>query len=536
MKNAALLLFAAILLWTCANQTTPDGGPKDEQPPVLLSSIPKNNGLNFRGKAILLEFSEPIRLKNPKEQIIIVPSTGKKTQYEVNRNTLTIKPELPWLENTTYSIQLREGVEDITEGNAAKNVFIAFSTGDVIDSLTISGSISETFSEKPPDDITVALYTSDTFDIQKHTPTFFTKADKNGRYRVQNLKPDRYYVYAFHDKNKNLKSESKTERLGFLVTPIDLKKDTTGVNLQITLVDARPLKVISVRRNGLVNRIRLNKPIANYRLTGHAYLHAFGDNQSEIAVYFPEIKSDSSQIAFTAIDSVNNQIDTVLWLATRNQTITESFKLTIQQASLNLETNQLEFSGTYTKPIAKAFSDSIYIRVDSATTTPLNPQALRFDSIQKNFAYAGAFKIPDSAEVTNKWQLIFAATSLISVSGDTLKRITKAMTFLDQQSTGTLLIDPIKTSAKSYIIQVLDSQGNIVREYLNPTKLTIPYLPPESFRIRAVIDANRNGRWDAGNIYQKRAHERTVYFRTSEGKYETPVRANWEVGPLRFTF
>lgn len=536
MKTSLPHIIVALLLWACANQSTPDGGPKDEEPPLLINSIPKHNGLNFRGTALLLEFSEPIRLKNPREEIIIVPATGKKTIYRVTRNTLLIEPELPWLENTTYSIQLREGIQDITEGNPAQNVSLAFSTGNVIDSLTLAGTVSDAFSEKSPEDMTVALYTSDTFDIQRHTPIYFTKADKNGKYQLRNLKPDRYYVYAFHDKNKNLKAESKTERTGFLTEPIHLLRDTSRIDLQTALADARTLKIINVRRNGVVNRIRFNKPVSTYTLKNYPYIHTFGDNQSEVTLFFPAFTTDSVRVTLTATDSVQNKIDTAIWLATRSQTITEPFRLTVDNASLNLETSELIYTAAITKPVREIYLDSVYLRIDSTRRIQIPKTGLQLDTVFKRLTYRGLIKIPDSTKITQKWQLVFGRGSIRSVTGDTLKRVTKGLTYFDQESTGTLIIDPIITDSKSYLIQILNSSNVVVREYRNPKKLIITYLPPETFKIRAIIDDNGNGRWDAGNIYQKRKHEQIIYFRTSEGKYETPVRANWEVGPYKFVF
>ena len=139
-----------------------------------------------------------------------------------------------WQENTTYNINFRDGVQDLNEGNPAENLRIAFSTGAIIDSLIIAGRVKETFSEKAPDKITVALYQSDTFNIYNHTPTYFTKCNKEGVFSIQNLKPGTYYVYAFDDKNKNLKVDSKTERFGFKTLPVMLNQnaDSTLVLLQ----------------------------------------------------------------------------------------------------------------------------------------------------------------------------------------------------------------------------------------------------------------------------------------------------------------
>ena len=79
----------------------------------LVSSIPTNNQRNFTGKSIELTFNEDIKLKDPKEEILIVPSVGKKTLFTVKKRKLIIEPELDWQPNTTYSFNFRDGVQDI---------------------------------------------------------------------------------------------------------------------------------------------------------------------------------------------------------------------------------------------------------------------------------------------------------------------------------------------------------------------------------------------------------------------------------------
>ncbi|MEJ0054532.1 MAG: DUF2141 domain-containing protein [Bacteroidota bacterium] len=64
--------------------------------------------------------------------------------------------------------------------------------------------------------MTVGIYQQDTFDIFTDTARYFTKTDKKGRFSLDNVKNGKYKIYAFDDKNKNLKVESRTERFGFL--------------------------------------------------------------------------------------------------------------------------------------------------------------------------------------------------------------------------------------------------------------------------------------------------------------------------------
>lgn len=118
--------------------------------PKLGSSNPTIGQKNFKGSQLELTFSEPIKLKDAKEEILITPTPGKNTTYTVKKNKLIIEPENDWKENTTYNLNFREGVQDLTEGNPVENLRLAFSTGPEIDSLSIEGGISLTFSDKIP--------------------------------------------------------------------------------------------------------------------------------------------------------------------------------------------------------------------------------------------------------------------------------------------------------------------------------------------------------------------------------------------------
>lgn len=217
-----LLILVCFILWRCATQTTPMGGPKDIKPPILLKSNPIHNQKNFKGKQIELTFNETVVLKNAKEEIIITPSPGNEVELKAKGEVVTITPKNGWQDSTTYNINFREAVQDITEGNPVPELKLAFSTGPTIDSLTLSGNIKYALSEKIPEQITVALYTADTFSIFKHTPKYFTKSNKKGEFKLENLKQDAYYIYAFDDKNKNLKVDSQAELFAFLATPIKL--------------------------------------------------------------------------------------------------------------------------------------------------------------------------------------------------------------------------------------------------------------------------------------------------------------------------
>jgi len=215
-------ILLVLFFFQCARQTQPNGGPKDIAPPELLSSNPANGEKNFQKNTIELTFDEFVKLKDPKEEILITPSLGTNTKFIAKKNKVIITPENKWIDSTTYSIAFRDGIQDINESNPTDDLHLAFSTGPIIDSLRIFGSVSEVFKDQIPEKITIGLYQSDTFDIFKHKPILFSKSDKSGKFSMPNLKAGKYFIYAFDDKNKNQKVDSKTECFGFLVREIDL--------------------------------------------------------------------------------------------------------------------------------------------------------------------------------------------------------------------------------------------------------------------------------------------------------------------------
>ena len=115
MRTLIHLVIILFLLARCANQTSPTGGPQDKKPPVLIKSLPKDNQRNFVGKTFELEFDEYVQLKNANEEVLITPSLGKKSKIVAKKNRVIINPEKPLQENTTYTINFCDAVQDLNE-------------------------------------------------------------------------------------------------------------------------------------------------------------------------------------------------------------------------------------------------------------------------------------------------------------------------------------------------------------------------------------------------------------------------------------
>ncbi|MEJ2004107.1 MAG: Ig-like domain-containing protein, partial [Cyclobacteriaceae bacterium] len=118
-KHLLLYIIILIIFQNCANQTQPTGGPQDETPPKLLYTYPESGSVNFTDREIRLMFDEDLQVRNAKNQILITPRTSVDYDIKVRREEVIMEFDSLLDPNTTYTINFRESVQDLTEGNPA---------------------------------------------------------------------------------------------------------------------------------------------------------------------------------------------------------------------------------------------------------------------------------------------------------------------------------------------------------------------------------------------------------------------------------
>ena len=582
MKKAIgylLVISTSFLLWKCASQTTPTGGPKDEDAPILKRSNPTNKQTSFKGKQVELIFDEFLKLNNPKEEIIINPDLGKDTQFIVKQNRVYITPKIGWRDSTTYSISFREGIQDLNEGNPAEELHLAFSTGATIDSLEINGKVTQSLSEKIPEKITVALYLSDTFNIFLHTPPIFTKTKKDGTFKFENLQAGEYMIYAFDDKNKNLKIESKTEKFGFLSNPILPQINTDTLSLAIYQIDSRLLKINSIRNTGTITKLTLNKQLVSYKIDTSNLSkihHAFGDNQDEINIYNELELNDSLKLRIQGIDSLDLKIDSIFYIKRIESKLPkEKFTSKILSATIDPTTLEINVKVEFSKPILYINYDSIYITPDEIperktkeltnekTKSELKREIVRpikkdtkkdtieikkedpirisissknisIDTTKRILTIKTILEKKIIKEKTKKINIALEQSAFVSIERDSSKREIKPIPIINEEAAGILHIE-IASKSINYEINLLTGSGILVQKVRNIKKHTFKFLDPQEYKILYYIDLNNNGKWDCQNYYLNKEAEPTFFYR-SEGKYTFPIRSTWEIGPFILEF
>lgn len=236
---------AAFLLGSCARMGQPDGGWYDETPPRIMGATPADKATDVKSRKVSILFDEFIQIENATEKVVVSPpqletpeivASGKRIKIELMDS---LKP------NTTYTIDFSDAITDTNEENPLGNYTYSFSTGDVIDTLEVSGKVLQAKDLEPVKGILVGLY-SDLSDTAFTTKPMLrvSRTDGSGRFVIKGVAPGTYRVYALQDADGNYFFNQKSEMLAFSQEKIvpsfkpDVRQDTTWIDsLRIKSID-----------------------------------------------------------------------------------------------------------------------------------------------------------------------------------------------------------------------------------------------------------------------------------------------------------
>ncbi|MEX0982259.1 MAG: Ig-like domain-containing protein [Bacteroidales bacterium] len=207
-----------LIVFGCAQQGAPTGGPKDEDPPVVLKSTPENYATNFNAKKITITFDEYLDMGNFTQELVVSPPMEEKPEIRLRNKQLIIEFEEDLKEKVTYTYNFGEGIKDLNEKNVLLNYEFVFSTGDYLDSLSVKGTLKNAFDLSVPETpINVMLYREleDSIPL-KQIPYYVGRADKEGNFAVNNLKDGIYKMFVLKDGNSNFLFDMPDEKIAFL--------------------------------------------------------------------------------------------------------------------------------------------------------------------------------------------------------------------------------------------------------------------------------------------------------------------------------
>jgi uncharacterized protein (DUF2141 family) len=183
----------------------------------MKSASPALNALNASPSRIEIEFDENIKIEKPSEKVIVTPpqknlpvirAAGKKAIVEL-KDTLLL--------NTTYTIDFGDAITDNNEGNPLEKFLYSFSTGDRLDTLSISGKVLAAYDMEPVTGIYVGIHANLHDTAFTRTPfERISRTDSRGRFIVRGMAPGEYRVFALNDLNRDYKYDNPQESIAFL--------------------------------------------------------------------------------------------------------------------------------------------------------------------------------------------------------------------------------------------------------------------------------------------------------------------------------
>ena len=512
----------------CAKRGTITGGSKDTLAPVLKMSFPKNFSINFKGNEIKLVFDENIILKNLNKQLIISPPMKQEPLIlpTTASKFITIQIKDTLKPNTTYSFNFGQSISDNNEGNPYNQFKYVFSTGDHIDSLSLSGKVKDAYNKETESFVSIMLYEiNDTFKdsvIYSDNPRYITNTlDSLKTFKLDNLKAGKYLLVAMKDYNNNNKFNPKNDKIGFNKQYITIPNDTV-YELEV-FKEVLPFKAYKP------SQVSGNRLIMGYEGKANSIyerpkiiLKNKNDVLPSIVTRLP--KKDSLQIWFKPLktDSLTVTVNRDKYQEHFTIKIKEQKKDTLniiamQNGVLNFR-DRLAFETA--TPLVKFDNTKIKLVNKAGTAVPFTSeydefnQKLYFD-FKKEPSEKYAFTINPGA-----------LTDFFEKSNDTLtyKTITKTTA-----EYGNLSISLQNVKQFPVIIELTNQKGELLAAEYAEKNATIDFnlIEPALYSLRAIYDVNKNKEWDTGNYLEKRQAEEVIYF-----SKEIDVRANWDVNQI----
>lgn len=534
MKKIFFLLILSFLIFSCARVGSPVGGAKDTIPPKVVSTNIDSSRVNVPRniKELRIDFDEYITLKDINKQLIISPPLKKMKKIlpsGMANKYLLIKWDDTLQANTTYNFNFGNSIVDNNENNALKYYNFAFSTGDKIDDLYVSGElkspIADTKNKTEETNLVVGLYqVKDSMDYRQK-PYYINKADPDGYFELNYLSPGKYRLLAFEDTNSNSVYDAGKEKVGFLKDEIVLDKSISGLKVNL-YPSKKPLKYQEMKEvpGGIlmtfegnpdaVKVLSVNEKLQDYKVT-------HSPKSDSINIWFDAKKQNlgidtSENLKFSYDDGIKKDTVSVFYRYNKKN------EMSVTNNSGNLLAPNEDFVIT-----SNYFVDKI------------QPEkwTLVSDSIAQEFTAKIGDKNPYEIKIKSnfkegkKYSLTVPKGTVSSFFENTT--VSKRFDFEADKSEkyGSLIVTLQNAPAEKFWFQLLNESGIVAySRYAKEETLTFKTLKPGKYQIRILVDNNENGIWDSADFKEGIfAEDVFVYAKKIEVRPLWEIRETWDL-------
>lgn len=543
------VIFSSILpflLIGCATQVPPSGGAKDTTPPKVLSYNPANNSLRIKsGTKISFAFDEFVELSKLNEQFIVSPPVNKlpETQIKGKKIIITLPDSLQ--ENTTYSMFFGDAIVNFKESLSIKNFSYAFSTGDYLDSLKISGQVFNSYDNKPAENVYVILY-RDTISLPGKfiKPYYLSKTRADGKWQISNMAAGKYQIFAIKDLNSNYLFDQAEEEIAFLDS---LVQPYSAIIYPDSIPDSLRVKPTSVNLYLFKEIPKTQSVVSTGTLAYFQIITTFRSSTKDLK--FEPIKTSIPDLiqfqkpnlrGDTVITWLKNfTMDTLYMKISDEGTIIDTSRYYLAKARRNADSSlyknfsaQLLSEGTHDffKPLLVRFPfpilnfkpEQIKIiktstkGIDTISTMPIKLDSTPFTILMINQKF----------EEKTKYQLYAPAKCFENIYDKYNDTLRLDFTSSEGRAYGSLKLKMENTKNHAMIIQLINAEDKLVSQNTisSDTIIRYKYLRPGAYKLKAIYDKDNSGSWSTGDYTLNVLPERVFYLPSAIN-----IRANWDI-------
>lgn len=573
----SILAFALLfVVFSCANIGRPDGGPYDELPPKFVKSSPAPSALNNSKRKISIEFDEFIKLENASEKVVVSPpqiqmpdikASGKKVLVNLLDS---LKPDM------TYTIDFSDAIVDNNEGNPLGDYTFTFSTGAVIDTMEVSGTVLDASNLEPIKGILVGLHHNIEDSAFVKIPfDRVARTDSRGHFTVRGIAPGSYRIYALQDANQNFMFDQKSEMLAFtdsLIVPryeFRMREDTIWKDT-LTIDTIIQREYTHFLPDHIILRAFKEDATAQYlvkyeRLIPQKFTFYFSApvdtlpvikglnfNSDDAFLIEKSLKNDTlsywikdsliykkdtldMEVRYLYTDTLGQLVPTTdtIYVATKKVFTPEKKKKKKKddepEPTVFLKVNvsapssfdvykniELEFE----EPIIWYDSTAIHLKQKIDTLWTDVPFAFEKDSI-----HLRKYKLRAYWEPETEFNFTVDSTAFHGMYGLFTDKIEQKLKVRALSEYGTLFWNITGLDTLAAVVELLDAQDKVIQSSpVEDGKADFYYLNPGKYYVRLFIDSNKNGVWDTG-LYADKLQPEMVYY------YPAPIelKAYFEV-------
>ena len=474
-----------------------------------------------KNNEIRITFNEFIKLKDISKELIISPPLKYApiiTPLSVSK-VLKIKILDTLKNNTTYSFNFGNSIQDNNEGNLFPNYKYVFSTGSYIDSLTLKGTAIDALLPVTDFPTIVALYQVDQSYkdslVFLEKPTYITTTiNETNNFELSNLKQGTYQLIALKEQTRNYTFQPKTDKIGFYKDLITIPTDS-------------------------LFELRLFKEVPDFKPTRPKL-----ESSNRISFGY-EGKTDNYQITLLTQMQEDFQYriikqpgrDTLnFWFKPK---VTEDSLVFVTKNKLQIDTTTVRFRELYSDSLRLTAINDRLISLGDTLKLKANTPLITINSEKISVVTKDSLAIDFVAQINTKEnaaQIVFdkQEEQLYSITlrngalTDYLSNINDSVVYRQQ-------VKPIADFASlnltldnadefPLLIELIDEKFKVVKQtYLEANApVFFEHINPGKYFIRLIVDQNKNKIWDPGNFLDKLAPERVVYYPSI-----IELRANW---------